>query len=331
MASCKSCGKSLSLVERMGEDICRECARQRKQDRQDENAEWARLHSRLSSSRVESRAIDEAVELKSRSHLSPDELQERSAEAVRAFARGRIRDDMLSRLDEGLIGNLAQRMGFAGPWEKWLGASNPLSALLAIAAVNSGRLPVASAGDYLMNASPDEVLHYRVSNAALLAVGRKYVRTYQGVSLPVGKTRVRYHFGTSSGRVVATGFEPVDSGTFLITSHRALFMGQANTKAVYYGRLLDIRVFVDGLEFFLDNRVKPIILKLGSPTAEIAGAIVQVAARRSLGTWSSPVGEETRTGGTTEMSDSPRAGVPELDALASEIDKRLEGGEASDD
>ena len=344
LAQCIVCREELNLLERAGEDICRACKKARDEREAQERAateahwtserdDWESLIKTLSfAPRGDTPIVDRVVEAYGATTLLRDEKQALAARAARTFATALMAEGTLSLADEEAIFGLAERLELGRSWDSaWL-AEGGLDTALQVAGVNAGRL-AAYRSEHLMNPQKGELVHYTVTGATLLRVGKQSVRTYRGVSLPIGKTRARYHFGSSRGRIVSTGWEAADRGTFLITSQRAIFMGRENSKVVPYRSLLDIQVFNDGLEFFRDDRVRPIPILLGAGIAEVAAATVHVAASRALGTWEAPA--EPVPSRRVTSSTSPPAGpgqplsreeaflepaIKDIDALGAEID-----------
>lgn len=150
--------------------------------------------------------------------------------------------------------------------------------------VQRGVLPSSASSQHVMNLRAGEVVHYSVEGATLMKVSRSYKRTYGGVSIPLGKSGVRTYIGQSSGRVVTTGVEPGDRGTFVVTSQRCLFTGGVSTEWLDYKQILDVKLFRDGLQFHRHTHKTPIIVKLGSAT-ELTATILDVAVQKRLGTW----------------------------------------------
>lgn len=318
---CILCGRKLSLLERVGEDICKPCEKERKERFQQERNDLERQIARIQVEGAGSRERAELVATLEKSTLPEDEVRLWRDKALEAYVNHVLSDDLLTIDEETALTIFGDALGLSFSGGGWTNFKH-LAARALVGSVNAGRLPSTTRSEFLMAPLRGEVVHYTVQGAILLKIGRAYDRGYSGVSLPIGKTGIRWHVGGSRGRVVTTGWEEADRGTFLITSHRTIFMGNENSKTVPYQRLLDIRVFSDGLEFFRDDRVKPIALLLGPGTADIAAAIVQVAAQRALGTWRQPL-ESPRApaeqSGATGLEDAFQV----LQELGEDIDQRV--------
>lgn len=157
-----------------------------------------------------------------------------------------------------------------------------------IANAHRGILPSYPRSEHVMNLAAGEMVHWTVTGAQLMKVSRSYQRTGGGVSIPIGKTGIRTYVGQSRGKVVTTGIEVGDSGTFVLTSLRCIFTGTGTTEVLDYRHLLDIKVFDDGLQFHRYNRKTPVIIRLGRGTTETVATLLDVAAQKALGTWVGP-------------------------------------------
>jgi len=157
-----------------------------------------------------------------------------------------------------------------------------------IANAHRGILPSSPTSEHVMNLAAGEMVHWTVTGAQLMKVSRSYQRTGGGVSIPIGKTGIRTYVGQSRGRVVTTGIEVGDTGTFILTSLGCIFTGTATTEILPYRQLLDIKVFEDGLQFHRYNRKTPVIIHLGRGTTETVATLLDVAAQKALGTWQGP-------------------------------------------
>ncbi|MBA2312947.1 MAG: AAA family ATPase [Actinobacteria bacterium] len=157
-----------------------------------------------------------------------------------------------------------------------------------LADARRGILPSATSSRNIMNLASGELVHYEVTGAQLMKVARSYQRTGGGVSIPIGKTGIRTYVGQSRGRVVTTGIEVGDTGTFVLTSQRCIFTGTSTTELLDFRNLLDIKVFEDGLQFHRYNRKTPILVQLERGTTELFATLLDVAAQKRLGTWVGP-------------------------------------------
>lgn len=90
-----------------------------------------------------------------------------------------------------------------------------------------------------------------VTNTALIeprkGPGRWKGRS-QGVSMPIPGTRLRYRVGASKGEFEA-GEEkptPIDEGTFVVTSQRAVFTGQKQSREWSWSKLLGVTHYDPG-------------------------------------------------------------------------------------
>jgi hypothetical protein len=109
---------------------------------------------------------------------------------------------------------------------------------------------------------------------------RQYQGGNRGLSIPIGKTGVRYRVGGVRGRMVQVGtqLQVADSGILAITNKRAVYMGSKTRIDMPLPKLLNLNVFSDGLQFHMSNRVNPPLFQLDQ--SEIVAAIVNAAAQR---------------------------------------------------
>jgi hypothetical protein len=79
---------------------------------------------------------------------------------------------------------------------------------------------------------------------------------YSGFSFPIGKTGIRYRVGGYRGHSVEVGTKrvPADAGYLLISSRRAVFIGNKKTLDLPYAKLVNLMVFSDGVQFHESNR-----------------------------------------------------------------------------
>lgn len=126
----------------------------------------------------------------------------------------------------------------------------------------------------------DEKIYWS-ENAILLeekVIKRKYEGGSRGVSFRIMKG-VSYRMGAHQGQITSeTGIIPVSSGQFIITNKRVIFRGDSISFAVNLNKILNVRLFNDGLQFFENNRSKPRLVKfLKKENQDIIGAIISYA------------------------------------------------------
>ena len=99
--------------------------------------------------------------------------------------------------------------------------------------LRSGELPIFQTGDCVMYAE-----ERTLTNRS---------RTYQGLSLPVGKG-IYYHIGGSQGHQERTsGLLPLDGGKILITSQALYFGGQTKTLRIQLDHVLRYQPYMDAV------------------------------------------------------------------------------------
>jgi hypothetical protein len=100
------------------------------------------------------------------------------------------------------------------------------------------------------NLRSDELPIFQTGNCVTYAEERtvsNHVRSFGGLSLPVGGG-VYYHIGGSQGHQERTsGLLPLDGGKMLITSHAVYFGGQKTTLRIPLDRVLRYQPYVDGV------------------------------------------------------------------------------------
>lgn len=127
--------------------------------------------------------------------------------------------------------------------------------------IQQGNIPTVAVTNLVMQ--KDEKAYW--SEPAILAeekiINRSYVGGSRGVSLRVMKG-VSYRIGSYRGHVVnETGVVAVSNGALVITSKRFIFQGDKKSFAVNLNKILDIKVFSNGIHFSENNRLKPRLVK----------------------------------------------------------------------
>ena len=109
---------------------------------------------------------------------------------------------------------------------------------------------------------------------------KEYRGGYHGVSIPIGKTGVRYRVGGVRGRMVQVGtqLQVADTGLLAVTNKRAVYMGSRKTIDMPLAKLVNLNVFTDGVQFHMSNRVNPPLFQ--TDQSEIVAALVNAAAQR---------------------------------------------------
>ncbi len=99
--------------------------------------------------------------------------------------------------------------------------------------LRAGEVPIFQTGDCVMYAEERTVSNHS--------------RSYQGLSLPVGRG-IYYHIGGSQGHQERTsGLVPLDGGKILVTSKALYFGGQTKTFKIQLDHVLRYQPYVDGV------------------------------------------------------------------------------------
>jgi hypothetical protein len=108
----------------------------------------------------------------------------------------------------------------------------------------------------------------------------------QGVSIPVPGTRMRYRVGQTKGHF-QQGEEtptPIDEGTFAITSTRAVFAGQKQSREWAWSKLLSVTHYEPGwTAMAVSNRQKISGVGVDAANVEAMRFMIELAVARSNG------------------------------------------------
>ena len=148
-----------------------------------------------------------------------------------------------------------------------------------VSAINGGILPEVAEPHVLPKKG--EIVHFEVAANLMKEVAvKEYRGGYHGVSIPIGKTGVRYRVGGVRGRMVQVGtqLQVADTGLLAVTNKRAVYMGSRKTIDMPLAKLVNLNVFTDGVQFHMSNRVNPPLFQ--TDQSEIVAALVNAAAQR---------------------------------------------------
>ena len=166
-------------------------------------------------------------------------------------------------------------------WDDLRSQNPELVERIAISGINGGDLPEVTSPSIL--AKRGEIVHLEhAANLMKEVAVRQYQGGYSGFSFPVGKTGIRYRVGGSRGHSVEVGtrLNVADTGTLVITNKRAVYVGTRKTVEMPYSKLVNLKVYRDGIQFHLSNRVNAPLFKMTS-SSEIVAAVVNAAAQRA--------------------------------------------------
>ncbi len=179
-------------------------------------------------------------------------LQREQWTAYAAAVRAVIRNDRIGIDDEQRLAAVAAAIGIDPAalvehdfptWEE-----------LTVAAVHDGRLPVTA--DASLLAESGEVVRMTFPAVLMKEVTHRELRGgTQGVSLHVAKG-VNYRVGGMRAHSVVTGtdLEEQDHGRLVVTSRRAVYVGQTRTLEFRYDKLVSVEQFADGLRLNVSTR-----------------------------------------------------------------------------
>jgi hypothetical protein len=215
----------------------------------------------------------------SASGYTPLESMKLNAAAFSKAAIAATADDIITPKESA---HLRQLMSVLSLRVDELRSENPqIVERIAISGINGGDLPEVTSPSIL--AKRGEIVHLeRAANLMKEVAVRQYQAGYSGFSFPVGKTGIRYRVGGSRGHSVEVGtrLNVADTGTLIVTNKRAVYVGTRKTVEMPYSKLVNLRVYSDGIQFHLSNRVNAPLFKMTSGS-ELVAAVVNAAAQRA--------------------------------------------------
>jgi hypothetical protein len=209
--------------------------------------------------------------------LAAGQLAQEKTEAFTSYVQRAVGDEILTPEEEDHVQELVRILGVD------LGAflqQNPeLGRHVMVAEANGGFLPEVQSSRLVQKKG--EVVHLEVQATLLKDVTvRQSQGGYSGFSFPIGKTGIRYRIGGYKGHSVEVGTKrvPADDGFLVISSQRAVFIGNKKTLELPYSKLVNLTVFSDGVQFHESNRqTAPVFLV---PAPDVVSAFVHAAAQR---------------------------------------------------
>ena len=131
-------------------------------------------------------------------------------------------------------------------------ARHDLYTRLQVAKLNDGQLPVGRCAEADSQARRGRTPGNRRGADEEVAM-REWRGASQGFSFRVAKG-VRYRVGTTRGHLVTVGTQlhVADTGTLVVTSQRAVFLGTRKTIEMPYAKLIGMNVFTDAISFSLE-------------------------------------------------------------------------------
>jgi hypothetical protein len=209
-------------------------------------------------------------------------LPRREAERTRRALIARaaeivLADDRLTETEEASLVAALEKLGVTS--EAMDEAVPGLVERLIVARVNDGRLPPLDEPHLL--ARPGEAVYLEtVARLMKSAVIREYRAGSRGLSFRIMRG-VSYRVGATRGQVVTVGTElqVADEGGLSVTDRRIVFSGSSKTLEFRYDKLVDIKLYSDGIQLGVTNRQTPSLFTLDRVDAVAAtiNAAVQAA------------------------------------------------------
>lgn len=350
-ARCADCAEKLSLTRRLlDRDRCEDCEERHEQEEQrarearqaayeEAVAEYDEVLDQLRPGAdldVVLPRIRRAAEV---TPLAKSEVQELHAQALSDFLAQLIHDDVLTKHEEILLATVGEALD---------ARLTPAEAQrYIIAACNAGLMPRDRDPQILLNQG--EVAYWRTA-AALLSkhVIKEYRTDFHSLSVPIGKSGVRYRGGYSRGRqvVVGTRIEAADHGWLSATNQRIVFAGREQTMEFPLHRLVGLNVFGDGIGLQIANRQSVPTFRTGAGNNDLMAAVITAATALDRGTFVAPAtvasaslptpaipkllaerGFADATQASPEPAEAtaiatpPAAGTPDVEAMFSQLEK----------
>ncbi len=288
---CIRCGAKLGFISRFSKaSLCASCVQQEKKERAAaEERERARRSAALAEYNRTAHELWQGklsfdsgsavlTRITAENRLTPEDMDPICTQAFQEIAEEALQDDILTEQEEHRLMAIGDVLGIHQ--ERFNREFRDLVYRLLIAQVNDGRLPRISPSDAGIILRRGESAHASFPAALLKEVAvREYQGGYSGFSFRIAKG-IRYHTGGVRGRSVIVGrkVEQEDRGQLVLTSHRAVFVGERRNVEVGYAKLLNVEVFEDGVRFSVSTRKVPTLLRMAN--GEVVTAIVNAAAQK---------------------------------------------------
>jgi len=285
-APCTHCGRNVSKPKDEGKYLCPHCGEPGPwaspeqvhawEGAREARREYAGLMKQLVSG-DSTTALALLRETAPRTWYTQAELEQAALREINGFAEGALADKVLSEEEELRLGELVPLLGLS--WQSVVSTYPNLADRLIIASANAGRLPTVSNPTILLK--DGEVLHAQYPASLMKEVTQREWRAgTAGVSVPLGRTGVRFRVGAIRGQsvVVGTEMQVADTGVLSITSKRALFAGARKTLEMQYAKLANLNVYTDGVQFHVTNRQTAPLFTVRN--AEVVAAIINAATQR---------------------------------------------------
>jgi hypothetical protein len=170
-----------------------------------------------------------------------------------SYVQRAVGDEILAPEEEDHVQELMRILGI--DLGAFLRQDPELGRHVMVAEANGGFLPDVPASRLVQKKG--EIVHLEVPATLLKDVTvRQSQGGYSGFSFPIGETGIRYRVGGYHGHSVEVGTKrvPADDGFLVLSSQRAVFIGNKKTIELPYTKLVNLRIFSDGVQFHTSNR-----------------------------------------------------------------------------
>ncbi len=209
--------------------------------------------------------------------LTSEQLAQEKTDAFSTYVKRAVGDEILTPEEEDHVQGLVRILGI--DLGAFLQSDPDLGRHVMVAEANGGFLPEVPSSRLVQKKG--EVVHLEVQATLLKDVTvRQSQGGYSGFSFPIGKTGIRYRVGGYRGHSVEVGTKriPADTGYLVISSQRAVFLGDKKTLDLPYSKLENLAVFSDGVQFHEANRQAAPLFVV--PTPDVVAAFIHAAAQR---------------------------------------------------
>lgn len=293
---CPHCGKKVKKPSDPSGFLCPRCRKPGPWASPDQVADWERSEAereRLGRLQADARQrFSEVLEglasggptdatqlpvLATQTGLTPEELARKKAEVFTSYVRRAVGDEILTPEEEDHVQELVRILGV--DLGAFLQQDPELGRHVMVAEANGGFLPEVPSSRLVQKKG--EIVHLEVQSTLLKDVTvRQSQGGYSGFSFPIGKTGIRYRVGGYRGQSVEVGTKrvPADEGILVLSSQRAVFIGNEKTIELPYAKLVNLTVFSDGVQFHVSNRQTAPVFVV--PASDVVAAFVHTAAQR---------------------------------------------------
>lgn len=233
------------------------------------------LHA-VSDGKLSKQEIDELDKKKTEFSLTADDVKSIRAEVFATAFSVAKNDKQVTEEEEKELKEIQKYLGLAD--NEIHASKKELARLRLLNEIQKGNLPTVAVNNLVIQKGETA---YWVEPAILgeeKVISRRYEGGSQGVSFRVMKG-VSYRVGGHRGQVISeTGLVPVSDGEIIFTNKRIIFRGKGKVFAIKLDKILDIRIFQNGLQFSENNKSKPRIVQFKEEgNQDIVGAVFSYA------------------------------------------------------